>query len=131
MGGVTESDARQILDVMVKYKDFFVDNMLVQELGIMPPDESESPAKNGLVLLSYLALSTVDFGSESENDNALFGIACGLTAVALFVLGAIKSRYSTQTWYYSGLMVLVNGSIAAGAAFLIGYLLEKLVNTDE
>jgi len=141
--GVTESDARQILDVMVKYKDFFVDHMLVQELGIMPPDESESPAKNGLVmfcsfvvfglvpLLSYLALSTVDFGSESENDNALFGIACGLTAVALFVLGAIKSRFSTQTWYYSGLMVLVNGSIAAGAAFLIGYLLEKLVNTDE
>jgi DNA damage-binding protein 1 len=62
----------------------------------------------------------VDFG-ENKKD-ALFGISCALTAVALFVLGAIKSRFSTESWWFSGLTVLLNGGVAAGAAFLIGYL---------
>jgi DNA damage-binding protein 1 len=73
-------------------------------------------------------LSTVDFG-DNKSD-VLFGIACGLTATALFALGAIKSRFSTQTWWFSGLTVLGNGSLAAGAAFLIGYLLEQTVDTE-
>ncbi|EDQ91677.1 uncharacterized protein MONBRDRAFT_31124 [Monosiga brevicollis MX1] len=136
--GIEEEDARQILHIMSKYKDFFVDHMLVQELGIMPPDEDESPFKNGVVmflafisfglvpLLSYLMLQTVNFGSM-DKDTALFAIACGFTGLAMFVLGAIKSKFSQQSWFMSGLTVLVNGGAAAGAAYLVGWLLEKYV----
>lgn len=139
--GIEKQDAEQIIRLMSKYKEFFIDHMMVQELGIMPPDEDDSPLKNGLVmfgafvvfglvpLLSYLAFSTVDFGGN--DSDILFGIACALTACALFTLGAIKSKFSTQTWYFSGFTVLLNGGLAAGAAFLIGYLLEQLVDTDE
>jgi VIT1/CCC1 family predicted Fe2+/Mn2+ transporter len=66
---------------------------------------------------AYIALSAV----KDESD-FLFGIACGLTAIALFALGAIKSKFSTQKWYTSGLWVLLNGGLAAAAAFLVGFL---------
>ena len=51
----------------------------------------------------------------------LFGTSCALTGVALFCLGAFKSRFVTQTWYWSGVTMLINGGLAAAAAFLIGY----------
>ena len=43
-----------------------------------------------------------------------------MTACALFLLGAIKSKFSNQTWYISGLQVLGNGALSATAAYLIG-----------
>jgi len=47
--GMTESDAQSVIEVMSKYKNFFLDVMMVEELGLLPPDETDSPAKNGLV----------------------------------------------------------------------------------
>jgi hypothetical protein len=34
--GLSEEDATNIITTMAKYKDFFVDHMLVMELGLMP-----------------------------------------------------------------------------------------------
>lgn len=34
--GLSEEDATNIINTMAKYKDFFVDHMLVMELGLMP-----------------------------------------------------------------------------------------------
>ncbi|EGD72389.1 vacuolar iron family transporter [Salpingoeca rosetta] len=139
--GFSEEEATQIMTIMAKHREFFIDHMMVEELGLMPPDEGESPAKNGLVmflsfvafglvpLLSYLALSTVDFGSNKSD--ALFGIACAMTAVALFILGAVKSRFSTQSWYMSGFSVVINGAVSAGAAYLVGLGLENLVSLND
>jgi DNA damage-binding protein 1 len=135
--GFSKKEAEGIISVMAGHKDFFIDHMMVQELGMMPPDPEESAWKSGLVmffsflifglipLLSYLAFSTINFPSNKEN--ALFAIACVLTAVALFALGAIKSKFSTQSWWRSGLWVLLNGTLAAAAAYLIGFGLEALV----
>eukprot|EP00043_Microstomoeca_roanoka_P009521 m.90856 g.90856 ORF g.90856 m.90856 type:complete len:319 (+) comp14607_c1_seq1:771-1727(+) len=138
--GITEEDATSIIRIMAKYREFFIDHMLVEELSLMPPDSSESPIKNGLVmlgaflafglipLLSYLILGEIHLGKHKSE--LLFPIACGMTALALFILGAIKSRFSTQTWFMSGLSVLLNGGVAAGAAYLIGFGLEHLVDVN-
>eukprot|EP00055_Hartaetosiga_balthica_P007121 m.24066 g.24066 ORF g.24066 m.24066 type:complete len:388 (-) comp5612_c0_seq1:2718-3881(-) len=138
--GFTQEEADSIMGIMCNHKDFFIDHMMVQELGIMPIDGAESPAKNGIVifisflcfglipLLSYLAFQSIDFGSQKKKDEALFGIACGMTALALFILGAVKSKFTPQAWYMSGFSVLINGGLAAGAAWLIGFGLEHLVD---
>jgi hypothetical protein len=41
---------------MSKYEDFFCDVMLVEELGLMPPDPDAAPWKNGLSLSEKLSL---------------------------------------------------------------------------
>lgn len=48
--GFSEEDATQIMGLLKKNRQFFIDHMMVQELGLMIPDESESPLKQGLVM---------------------------------------------------------------------------------
>merc|ERR1719453_1461050 len=107
---------------------------------MMSADEDDpSPLKQGSVmftaflafgfipLLAYVAFSTVVAPGDS---NTLFGIACALTAVALFGLGAFSSRFNSSTWYSQGLWVLGNGTTAAALSYLVGMGVAKIVNDD-
>jgi VIT1/CCC1 family predicted Fe2+/Mn2+ transporter len=83
--GVSEEDATMVIERLAKYKNFFLDLMMVEELGLMPPDETDSPAKNGLVtfcafaLFGFVPLVPYVFGRAigGANGDALFGSACG------------------------------------------------------
>lgn len=133
--GISKEDATTIITTMSKYKDFFIDHMMVQELELMP-DDGESPLKPSIIiffsflifglipLLAYVAFSTV-----LETDE-LFGLSIGLTAIALFTLGAISSRFAAQPFWKSGLFVLGNGACAAGVSYLVSYILTFIVDVD-
>ena len=49
--GLSEEDATTIINTMAKYKEFFVDHMMVMELGLMPVDAEDEV---GLALPPYL-----------------------------------------------------------------------------
>ena len=58
--GFPEDDARTIMTIMAKHHEFFIDHMMVQELGLMPPDEHGNPAMNGLVIfLAFFSFGLV------------------------------------------------------------------------
>eukprot|EP00052_Salpingoeca_macrocollata_P016698 m.134704 g.134704 ORF g.134704 m.134704 type:complete len:84 (+) comp20144_c0_seq1:700-951(+) len=59
--GFREEEARSIITMMAQHKDFFIDHMMVQELGILPPDDDEpSPVKKGVVIFcSFLTFGLV------------------------------------------------------------------------
>ena len=42
---LSKEDATTIITTMAKYENFFIDHMMVQELGMMSIDEDDSPAK--------------------------------------------------------------------------------------
>src|SRR3989338_1475361 len=48
--------------------------------------------------------------------------AVGVTLVGLFVLGAVKTKYTLRNWLRSGMEVLVVGCIAASVGYVIGNL---------
>jgi len=131
--GLPETDARAAIGILSKHKDFFVDVMMVEELGLLPPDANIAPWKSGLVtFFSFCIFGTVPLlayvGDNSTNKNTLFGIACALTAATLFILGAVKSRFTRQRWYSSGLQVLLVGSVSAAASYLISWLIQDLLH---
>ena len=78
----------------------------------------------------------------------LFGISCGLTVIMLFVLGAIKSLFTNQAWWKSGLEITAVGyvpnkaracclisfvcrSFTAVVSFLIGWMIEDLIISSD
>jgi vacuolar iron transporter family protein len=77
----------------------------------------------GLVpLLSY----TVDliFGLGLDN---LFGLSMALTALAFIGIGLLKSKVAQSNVGRAVAETLVLGAIAAGAAYILGDLLERLI----
>jgi VIT1/CCC1 family predicted Fe2+/Mn2+ transporter len=55
-----------------------------------------------------------------------FAIACVLTGLTLFVLGALKVLITGRNWFKAGLEMFLVGGVAALAAYLIGYALSGL-----
>ena len=126
--GMTESDATSVIEVMSKYKNFFLDVMMVEELGLMPPDDSDSPAKNGVV--TFLAFVVFGFipltpyvlnGATGASFTANFVAACLLTALTMLALGASKAKFTNQSMTKSAFLMLFNGGLAAVAAYLVSW----------
>lgn len=127
--GINHEDAVQITDIISKNKKAWIDIMMVEELGIL--EENESPVKNALVTFAaFLVFGFIPvfvyviakfIPGVAENT---FLIACLLTGLTLFVLGALKVKITGKNWFLSGLEMLTVGGIAAAAAYLIGVLLS-------
>ena len=129
--GMSEKDAKTVVEIIAKNKDAWVDIMMVEELGIIESDES--PLKNAIATFSsfsvfgfipLLAHVLSQFIPILQQNTFLF--ATLLTGITLFALGALKVRITEQNWFYSGLEMFVVGGIAAFAAYGIGYFLSGL-----
>lgn len=94
----------------------------------MPPDDDDSPAKNGLVtFVSFVffgfipLLSYVLGGVTKASDGANFAAACALTAATMLALGAAKAKFTNQSMLKSALLMLLNGGMAAVAAYMVSW----------
>lgn len=56
-----------------------------------------------------------------------YEVAAALTAPAFFSVGAAKTRFTAQRWYWGALETLAIGVAAAALAFAVGRLLGRLV----
>jgi VIT1/CCC1 family predicted Fe2+/Mn2+ transporter len=131
--GLTKEAAEIVVRAMATNPEFFVDQMVVDELHLTLPDDDDSPWVNGLVtfmsfvffgifpLLAYILLD-----SSSASDETMFTISCILTAVMLFVLGVVKSHFTNQSWYYAGGEILVLGGLTAAVSYGIGNIVSKV-----
>jgi len=141
--GIQREDALNIIQTMAKYPQFFLDHMMVQELGMMPPDEQQSPLKSGIAtmlaftlfgcvpLIPYL-LALIPGANMSELVQLSISVIA--TILTLFILGSIKGvlidKYTQSSWWKSGLMMTLNGSMAAVLGYVIGYGMQQLIGTD-
>eukprot|EP01084_Bolivina_argentea_P291756 501465_1 len=138
--GIEEEDAKEILEIMCKYETFFINHMMLQELDLNPGIIDDNPLKNGgitfvsflifgtIPLLAYLIFYGVDI-PEGDTDWKLI-IAVILTCITLFGMGAVKGHYCNTNVLKSGFFVMLNGTLAAGSAYLIGWGLAAALNVD-
>jgi VIT1/CCC1 family predicted Fe2+/Mn2+ transporter len=100
--------------------------MLAEEYGIAA--DGRSPLRAGLATYAGFlvagSLPLIPFIFGIENSAA---IATAATALAFFLIGSSKSRWSVQSWWASGFETLGVGMIAAGFAYGVGALIERLV----
>lgn len=131
--GISETDANAMVNIISKYKEAWIDIMMVEELGII--EDKESPLKNSIATFLSFAifgfiplLAFVIASFIPDMQQYTFLLASIFTGITLFVLGAIKVRITTKSWLYSGFEMLVVGGIAAAAAYGIGVLLSGLAH---
>eukprot|EP00325_Prymnesiales_sp_UTEX-LB-985_P028947 CAMPEP_0174727850 /NCGR_PEP_ID=MMETSP1094-20130205/50595_1 /TAXON_ID=156173 /ORGANISM="Chrysochromulina brevifilum, Strain UTEX LB 985" /LENGTH=309 /DNA_ID=CAMNT_0015929679 /DNA_START=375 /DNA_END=1304 /DNA_ORIENTATION=- len=140
--GMSREDAEVVIHKMAKYKDFFVDIMMTEELALPVPSEGDSieSLKDGATMLASFAffglLPIVAFvvaGATAPilDTTALFACACGLTMVVLFVLGAVKAKFHDKRYCSSGCETVVLGASCAALAFLVGRALTQWTGLHE
>lgn len=71
-------------------------------------------------LLPYL-VSALPFGESLDIAN--IGWLIGVSAVGLFIAGALVSRVTTRSWWYSGTRQMLLGVAAAGLTYAVGSLI--------
>nr|WP_152627982.1 VIT1/CCC1 transporter family protein [Streptacidiphilus neutrinimicus] len=93
-----------------------------EELGI-DPDDLPSPlvaavsSFTAFALGALLPLLPYLLGATSLLP------AVGIAAVGLFAAGAVVSKVTARSWWFSGLRQLLLGGAAAGVTFLLGHLI--------
>lgn len=126
--GFRGKDLDRAVEIITSNKDVWVDTMMKDELGIIS-DEDDDPKKHGLV--TFLAFIVIGFvpllpflipGLPNP-----FIISILIAGITLFLVGALRSLVTTVTFLRGGLEMFLIGASAAGAAYAIGYFIEKLV----
>jgi VIT1/CCC1 family predicted Fe2+/Mn2+ transporter len=136
--GFSREDATKVIKTMAKpeYKNFFIDHMMIQELGEKTPGEDEHPVKNGaMCFLSFMFWGTIPlipyciaFPTKYHDQDGLLGICVGITLISLFLLGMQQAHILKQSWLVQGTGMMLNGGLAAGASYLVGWGLDRAVN---
>lgn len=115
-------------------RKLWVNTMLQEEYGLSldRPDPVRAAVVTFLAFIAVGVLPLVafvaDFMLAEGSDLKPFFWSTILTGVAFFCVGAIKSRFVTVRWYWSGLETLLVGGIAAALAYGVGVILHGVVN---
>lgn len=131
--GLSEDEAKQVVEILSRHPEVWIDTMMVEELGILESDES--PLGNAAAtFLSFGAFGFVPLAAPlaamllpgAGLGAMAFPAACALTALTLFALGALKVRITGRHWLRSGFEMLLVGGLAAVAAYGVGAALAGL-----
>ena len=129
--GYSAEDAQALVTIQSQDRALWVDAMMVHELEMLPDDRK--PIYSALATLgSFIVAGSVPLlvyllGLFISIDPAVsFPTSLVLSALALFGLGAAKVFVTERNWFRSGLEMLIVGGLAAGVAYLVGFLLQGL-----
>jgi VIT1/CCC1 family predicted Fe2+/Mn2+ transporter len=124
--GFSGRNLEHMIDIVTSDKQHWVDFMLAEEYGLALAQRS--PFRSAL--MTFLAFGVCGLVPLLPFVFALPAAAITatlMTAVVFFAIGSIKSIWSTQRWYWSGVETLIIGLGAAAMAFAAGLFLQKVV----
>ena len=123
--GFEGDDLERAVEVITADEDRWIDFMLTEEFGLPKAERPPLPAAfttfSAFVICGAIPLLPYVFGVANGFTFAAVG-----AGIVFFVIGALKSRWSTARWWISGVETLAIGAVAASAAYYIGAFLEKL-----
>ena len=124
--GFAGTDLQRAVDVMSSDDDRWADFMLTEELGLSASVRSPAAAAFA-TFAAFVVCGAVPLIPFALGLPRSFAVASLATAFVFFLIGAAKSRFSLRGWWGSGVETLAIGSLAAAAAYVVGDVLEKLV----
>ena len=124
--GLSATLQDEVANEMAKDKDKWVDFMMRYELGLEKPDDNRASRSAFTIGVSYIVGGIIPLSPYfliNESQIALY-YSCGITMICLFVFGYFKSKVTGQPLLSGALKVLLIGTLAAAAAFLMA----KVIN---
>jgi VIT1/CCC1 family predicted Fe2+/Mn2+ transporter len=123
--GFAGADLDRVVELITSDRQRWVQTMLADEYGL--PQEARSPwlaafsTFSAFLICGLAPLLPFLFGMKSAITFSTF-----LTGAVFFLIGSVKSRWSSASWWHSGLSTLLVGGIAAALAYAVGVLLKSM-----
>lgn len=126
--GFKGHDLQKAVAIITSDKKVWIDTMMKDELGIIE-EAGNDPKKHGIAtFFAFIVAGLVPLFpfliSTLPNPILISAIVGGAT---LFTVGALRSLITTVSWVRGGLEVLLIGSSAALAAFIVGVVVEGII----
>ncbi len=123
--GFAGSDLARVVELITADRDRWVRTMLTDEYGL--PQEARSPWLAAASTFSaFLVCGLVPLLPFLLGMKSAIVVSTFLTGCIFFLIGSVKSRWSSASWLRSGLSTLMVGGIAAALAYAVGVLLKNL-----
>lgn len=124
--GFAGEELDTIVAMICEHEDVLLDTMLSEEYGLTAV--RRSPLLAALATFAaFLICGSVPLVPFVLAWDSSALLATAMTGAVFFAIGTVKSRWSTQRWYMSGLETFVIGMVAAALAFAVGAGLRGLV----
>ena len=124
--GFEDSDLERVVEIVTASEKRWVDTMLAEEYGLALAPRSPIQGAWATFAAFFICggIPLIPFLFAGEDSLA---VATVLVAFVFFVIGSLKSRWSTASWWRSGIETLAIGAAAAAVAYGTGYALSVLL----
>jgi vacuolar iron transporter family protein len=125
--GFAGEDLARIVALVTADRTRWIRTMLTEEYGL--PLEMRSPGRAAFsTFAAFLICGFVPLLPYLLQLPNPFALSILMTACVFFAIGSAKSRWSTTSWWNSGLATLLVGAIAAALAYAAGGVLKGLLD---
>ena len=126
--GLSDKDARDLVNILIKSKTAYFNTMVQKELGI-DPHPVGTPTKDALLVgVSYLVSAMVPlFPYFFLKGNPAIATSIFATLTALFVIGLMKGRVASLPYLKSGFQVLLVGTGSGIGGYFLGVILPHIL----
>lgn len=125
--GFEGEDLENIVRIITSNRERWIETMLANEYGLPSTIRSEWTAAAS-TFAAFVACGIVPMAPFLAETANRFLYSSILTGLVFFIIGSVKSRWSTAAWWRSGLETLGIGGVAASLAYIAGFLLKELGN---
>jgi VIT1/CCC1 family predicted Fe2+/Mn2+ transporter len=131
--GLEGNDLEQMISVVTSDRNRWINTMIQEEYGL----HLEGPVPWRAATVTFLAfvlsgtLPLLPFVCEFVWPGSVmrpYGVSSAATALAFFMVGAVKGRFVYQRWFTSGAETCLAGGAAAMLAYTVGVLLGRVVS---
>jgi VIT1/CCC1 family predicted Fe2+/Mn2+ transporter len=125
--GFEGDDLERIVHLVTSDRERWVQTMLTDEYGL--PHEIRSPWIAALsTFTAFLMCGLVPLLPYLLWTEQSLMVSVVLTGTVFLTIGSIKSRWSTSSWWHSGMTTLLVGAIAALLAYFTGLMVKQLLS---
>lgn len=124
--GFEGEELNRIVQLITADRERWVQTMLMDEYGL--PQAIRSPWIAALcTFTAFLICGLAPLVPYLFDTQHTLRVSVVLTGIVFFVIGSVKSRWSTSSWWRSGFTTSAVGAIAASLAYLTGLVIKQLV----
>jgi VIT1/CCC1 family predicted Fe2+/Mn2+ transporter len=127
--GFEGADLERAVKIITSDRKHWIDMMMTEEHGL-PLEGPSAIRAAGTTFLAFVVVGLIPllpffaaYLAPALTGREFLWSALS-TAAAFFGVGAVKSRFIDERWYWSGLETLFFGGIAAVVAYVVGALLK-------